>query len=76
MHTLFNARCATPQIFATVEAEYNADRHPFAAGLKSKESLMGGGGVTSPMPLAVLLGCTVLLRFYVPFQFCSSQIAR
>lgn len=44
--TLFKALCATPQIFAIVDSEYNADNESFPVRLGSAESTFGG--VISP----------------------------
>ena len=44
--TLLKALCATPQIFAIVDSEYNADNESFVVRLRSAASILGG--VISP----------------------------
>jgi hypothetical protein len=42
IRTLFSARCATPHTLAMTDSEYKAESTSFAAGLKSRESDIGG----------------------------------
>jgi hypothetical protein len=72
--TLFKALCATPQIFAVTDSEYKADKVSFAAGLKSKESDIGG--VVSPKSFVILvvLGAFEIFCSYISTKyFCIAQ---